>query len=293
MPPFFINSNYIVYIFFLDFLSQGQLVTGTSKAWLGNVGELAKASHSHAAGDITSGTLATSRLPTVTVAKGGTGATTAAAARTNLGITLANLGAAASSHTHTKAQITDFPTTMTPTAHTHAAGDITSGTLPRSRGGLGRDADAIPAYAILRNSGANYDYIHYTATANGALYATAANGLPKFGTLPVAQGGTGVTSLDALKTALGISDSTNAKIKYYITDESYDEATIECGFYPVCIISNTSSDPLPAIGFRGSDKAYYLNQTGNTTFVKTYTTIEWYDTSIYISRTTCCIVLGY
>ena len=34
------------------------------------------------------------RLPTITIAKGGTGATTAADARTNLGITLANLGAA-------------------------------------------------------------------------------------------------------------------------------------------------------------------------------------------------------
>lgn len=188
----------------MDFLSQGQLVTGTSKAWIGNVGELAKASHSHAAGDITSGTLSTSRLPTITVAKGGTGATTAAAARTNLGITLANLGAAASSHTHTKAQITDFPTTMTPAAHTHAASDVTSGTLPRSRGGLGKDASTIPEYAILRNCGANYDYIHYTATANGALYATATNGIPKFGTLPVAQGGTGVTSLSALKTAMNI-----------------------------------------------------------------------------------------
>ena len=39
----------------------------------------------------------------VPVSKGGTGATTAAAARTNL-------GAAASSHTHTKSQITDMPT---------------------------------------------------------------------------------------------------------------------------------------------------------------------------------------
>ena len=44
---------------------------------------------------------------------------------------------AASTHTHTKAQITDFPTTMTPSAHTHAASDVTSGTLPIARGGTG------------------------------------------------------------------------------------------------------------------------------------------------------------
>lgn len=43
--------------------------------------------HKHAATDITSGTLSSDRLPTVPIAKGGTGATTAAAALTNLGIT--------------------------------------------------------------------------------------------------------------------------------------------------------------------------------------------------------------
>lgn len=47
----------------------------------------AASSHNHAASNITSGTLSSDRLPTVPVAKGGTGATTAAAALTNLGIT--------------------------------------------------------------------------------------------------------------------------------------------------------------------------------------------------------------
>lgn len=42
--------------------------------------------HTHSASDINSGTLSSDRLPTVPVTKGGTGATTAAAARTNLGI---------------------------------------------------------------------------------------------------------------------------------------------------------------------------------------------------------------
>jgi hypothetical protein len=50
-----------------------------------NIGAAA-ASHNHSASNITSGTLSVDRLPTVTVAKGGTGATTAAAARTNLGL---------------------------------------------------------------------------------------------------------------------------------------------------------------------------------------------------------------
>lgn len=58
----------------------------------------AKVSHKHSASDVTSGTLP--------VARGGTGATSAAAARTALGITPANIGAAASSHTHAASQVT-------------------------------------------------------------------------------------------------------------------------------------------------------------------------------------------
>jgi hypothetical protein len=47
----------------------------------------ADSSHNHAASNITSGTLSSDRLPTVPITKGGTGATTAAGALTNLGIT--------------------------------------------------------------------------------------------------------------------------------------------------------------------------------------------------------------
>lgn len=47
----------------------------------------ADAAHNHDTSDITSGTLSSDRLPTVPISKGGTGATTAASALTNLGIT--------------------------------------------------------------------------------------------------------------------------------------------------------------------------------------------------------------
>lgn len=47
----------------------------------------AASSHNHAASNITSGTISIDRLPTVTIAKGGTGATTAAGALSNLGLT--------------------------------------------------------------------------------------------------------------------------------------------------------------------------------------------------------------
>lgn len=58
------------------------------RAYVDNaVSKKANTSHNHAASNITSGTISSDRLPTVPIAKGGTGATTAAAALTNLGIT--------------------------------------------------------------------------------------------------------------------------------------------------------------------------------------------------------------
>ncbi|UVK61357.1 minor tail protein [Microbacterium phage Gingerbug] len=67
---------------------------------------------------------------TLAVGKGGTGATSAAAAR-------ANLGAAPTSHTHPWADVTGKPSTYPPEGHTHSAADVTSGTFPIARGGTG------------------------------------------------------------------------------------------------------------------------------------------------------------
>lgn len=58
----------------------------------------APSSHNHSASNITSGTLSSDRLPTVPVSKGGTGATTAAAA-------LTALGAASAGHKHTAVEV--------------------------------------------------------------------------------------------------------------------------------------------------------------------------------------------
>jgi hypothetical protein len=77
--------------------------------------------------------------------------------------------------------------------HNHSADEVTSGVLPYARGGTGKALGDVPNYAIMRNAG-DGDYMWYLATGNGALYATAANGSPTFGTLPVAQGGTGKTT---------------------------------------------------------------------------------------------------
>lgn len=65
-------------------IEKGGTGATTAAGALSNLGAAA-ASHTHAASAIASGTLNTSRLPTIPITKGGTGATTAAAALTNLG----------------------------------------------------------------------------------------------------------------------------------------------------------------------------------------------------------------
>lgn len=90
--------------------------------------------HKHIMSDISSGTLP--------ISQGGTNATTAANARTQLGITPANIGAA-------------------PSSHNHSASNITSGTLPVARGGTG----ATNAGGILNTIGQGT----YTIGVNTAL----------------------------------------------------------------------------------------------------------------------------
>lgn len=114
----------------------------------------APSAHSHAAGDIDSGTLADARIPnlntskltagTLGVARGGTGATTFASGSflqgngtgaiqtRTVGQVLSDIGAAAASHTH-------------------AASDIASGTLAVNRGGTG--AATLTSGSFLRGNG--------------------------------------------------------------------------------------------------------------------------------------------
>ena len=129
----------------------------------------AAASHKHPASDLSE---------TIPVNKGGTGATDAAGAR-------ANLGAAASSHTHPQSDISD--------------------TVSVGKGGTGKTSHT--SNAVLTGNGTSA--VKNVAAAKGAFYSTGANVAPVFGTLPVAEGGTGATDAAGARTNLGAAASSH------------------------------------------------------------------------------------
>lgn len=104
----------------------------------------AASSHNHAASDITSGTLSSDRLPTVPITKGGTGATTAAGALTNLGLTataaelnkMDGVTATTTELNYVDGVTSNIQTQLNGKAassHNHAASNITSGTIAAAR----------------------------------------------------------------------------------------------------------------------------------------------------------------
>lgn len=73
------------------------------------------------------------------------------------------------------------------------------------KGGTGRSS--LTANAVLAGNGTSA--VKQIGTVSGALYATGSGGAPTFGTLPVAQGGTGSTSAANARIALGVPTITH------------------------------------------------------------------------------------
>ena len=125
-------------------------------------------------------------------------------------ISPSDIGAAAASHTHddryyTESEIDTKLSGKAASSHKHSASDINSGTLGLERGGTGSSVSlaGAPRNAVIRKSNNSDDFLHYSATSDGAFYATSENGSPKFGTLPIAQGGTGATTPAQARANLG------------------------------------------------------------------------------------------
>lgn len=151
----------------------------------------------------TSGTVTSGTLP---VAAGGTGATsftanslimsgsTTTAALTTRAITNNTSNAA----TTTGTNIPTMSTIYYGQVLVNGAGQTRATNIHVPTG------NAPGANAILYATGtASTSTVSYKATANGALYTTTTNGALTFGTLPIAQGGTGATTASAALTALG------------------------------------------------------------------------------------------
>lgn len=139
------------------------------------------------------------RLP-IAVTQGGTGATTPAAARANLEITPANIGAAVTSHTHddryyTESEIDTKLSAKSDTTHTHAlSGDTLTGSLSVTKGGTGLSAS--PSMLV-----------NLASTSSASVFqASPRPGVT--GVLPVTNGGTGAADAPAARANLGIGNAT-------------------------------------------------------------------------------------
>lgn len=120
--------------------------------------------------------------------------------------------------------------------HTHAASAITSGTLPVARGGTGITTSTNKNAVVIGNSTTVTDAMQTVRTGNGAFYATAQDAKPTFGTLPVAQGGTGKTTAKAAQNNLlsdmneadtAVADSQKIVFKY-VSSGSDDNGAVYC-----------------------------------------------------------------
>ena len=95
---------------------------------------------------------------------------------------------------------------------TSANGALTFGTLPVAQGGTGLTTSTYKNAVLIGNASTATSAFRTIRTKSGAFYATAQDGAPQFGTLPVAQGGTGATSLANITVGKATADASGNTI---------------------------------------------------------------------------------
>ena len=182
------------------------ILNGLQIAWSNVTGKPSTyppSSHTHNASNINAGTLAAARLPTVPLTKGGTGATTAAGARTNLG-----LGAAATKDTGASSGDIGllgaggrFPSSMIP-AQGSATPDVAAITDELISLATG---DRVPVGDVSASTTTKWFSLTRLATYLAGVLSLSAARITS-GTLSIARGGTGGATASAARTALGVKN---------------------------------------------------------------------------------------
>ena len=142
----------------------------------------------------------------------------------------------------TKNYILAAPSTANgaPTFRALVAADLP--TVPVSKGGTGMTTATNKNAVVIGNSSTVTNAMQTVRTASGAFYATAQDAKPAFGTLPVAQGGTGVTSVANIKAG---KDGNGNTISTTYVKKSYGETLPSTGaegdiFFQISNESTTS-----------------------------------------------------
>lgn len=100
------------------------------------------------------------------------------------------------------------------------------GTLPVQQGGTGFTTSSYKNAVVIGNGTTATSALQTVRTASGAFYATAQDGAPTFGTLPVQQGGTGmITATNVNAVVIGNSTTANAAMQTVATADGAFYAT--------------------------------------------------------------------